>query len=88
MVIDGALLAGLAGLTSFIEIAGSCAGDAFSLDQVRLLSWAAAGGGLWIGDGSVLAVALASGRIELAWRGAERFGWCCFVLEVDGEDRG
>lgn len=73
-------------MASFIEIAGRSAGDAFSLDQVRLLSWAAAGGGLWICDGSVLAVALASGCVELAWRGAEGFGWCCFVLEVDGED--
>lgn len=75
-------------MASFIEIAGKCAGDALSVDQVWLLSWAAAGRGLWIGDGSVLAVALASGGVKLSWRGAEWFCWCCFVLEVDGEDEG
>lgn len=86
LVIDGALLAGLAGLATFVEVARRRADDALPFDQMRLLSWADAGGGLRIGDGSVLAVALAGGGVELCGRSAKRFGWGCFVLEVDGED--
>lgn len=83
MVIDGALLANLAGLATFVEIAREVAGDSLPFDQVQLLSWTFAGGGGRIGDGSVLAVALTSGYVELGRRNSRMLG--SFVLEVDGE---
>lgn len=88
MIIDSALFASLAGLTTFVEIARGGAGDALPFDQVRLLSWTFASGGGRIGDGSVLTVTLASGCVELCWRSAEMLNWCGFVLEVDRENGG